>query len=577
MNTKRLFSLLSALTFSLSLLAQTFVTPPPVPVRTMAEWEELQAVTITWKGVNFYGILAEITRAARLECKVVINCDNQTVVNSAKNYLVSKNVDISSNVEFFVAANNTIWIRDYGPNCVYANDVDSLLIVDWLYNRRTRTLDNAIPKKLGEYFQLPVYSTSTAPYDLVNTGGNFMSDGLGTAFASKLIFRNNDQIMNGEGSDTNDVIGTSDHTELEIDNILQEFMGIDRYIKMEELPYDGIHHIDMHMKLLDEETILVGQYPPGTSDGPQIEANIQYALGQFKTAYGHDFKLVRVPMPPYNGQHPPIFGDEGRYPTYANAVFVNRTIIMPSYNSPLDNVARDTFQKYMPGYTIVPVNCNAIISSGGAVHCITKEIGVNDPLLITHSVLPCQDPTALSYEVLGQVQHRSGIASAKVYYTTDPGTTWFSLDMQEVTGGLPNYWKGNIPKQAMGSTVYYYIEAAANNGKTLTRPLTAPAGYWSFCVKQLSSAIEPIRLELADIYPNPASAITVVPVNSNKKAQGQILLVNMQGQIVETIFSGEIPAGQHNYFFNAGKHVPGMYFVDFQANGAHITQKVVIR
>lgn len=38
-------------------------------------------------------------------------------------------------------------------------------------------------------------------------------------------------------------------------------MGIDRYIKMDELPYDGIHHIDMHMKLLDEETLLVGEYP----------------------------------------------------------------------------------------------------------------------------------------------------------------------------------------------------------------------------------------------------------------------------------------------------------------------------
>lgn len=36
-------------------------------------------------------------------------------------------------------------------------------------------------------------------------------------------------------------------------------MGIERYIKMQTLPYDGIHHIDMHMKLLDEETLLVGQ------------------------------------------------------------------------------------------------------------------------------------------------------------------------------------------------------------------------------------------------------------------------------------------------------------------------------
>ena len=112
---------------------------------------------------------------------------------------------------------------------------------------------------------------------------------------------------------------------------------------MEELLYDGIHHIDMHMKLLDEETLLIGEFPSGLSDGPQLEANLQYVLSQFKTAFGHDFKIVRVPMPPYNGQYPP-FGSSARYPTYANAVFVNRTVIMPKYNIPLDAAARDTSQ-----------------------------------------------------------------------------------------------------------------------------------------------------------------------------------------------------------------------------------------
>ena len=40
-------------------------TPPSGPVRTMAEWEELQALIITWNGQNT--ILAEIVRAARQE------------------------------------------------------------------------------------------------------------------------------------------------------------------------------------------------------------------------------------------------------------------------------------------------------------------------------------------------------------------------------------------------------------------------------------------------------------------------------------------------------------------------------
>ena len=73
-----------------------------------------------------------------------------------------------------------------------------------------------------------------------------MADGLGTGFSSNLVVNENPT-----------------HSIAEIDTIMKQFMGIDRYIKMNELPYDGIHHIDMHMKLLDEETILMGEYPAG--------------------------------------------------------------------------------------------------------------------------------------------------------------------------------------------------------------------------------------------------------------------------------------------------------------------------
>ena len=69
-----------------------------------------------------------------------------------------------------------------------------------------------------------------------------MCDGFGTGFSSKLTLDENTL-----------------HTEAEVDTIMKKFMGINRYIKMETLPYDDIHHIDMHMKLLDEETILMAE------------------------------------------------------------------------------------------------------------------------------------------------------------------------------------------------------------------------------------------------------------------------------------------------------------------------------
>ena len=44
--------------------------PPPLPVRTMAEWEEIQALLITW--TSFKPILTEIVRHSVNECKVII-------------------------------------------------------------------------------------------------------------------------------------------------------------------------------------------------------------------------------------------------------------------------------------------------------------------------------------------------------------------------------------------------------------------------------------------------------------------------------------------------------------------------
>src|ERR1044071_4410847 len=110
----------------------------------------------------------------------------------------------------------------YGQNTCYTNDVDSLILVDWIYNR-PRPKDDTIPRRVAAAFGVPLYETTQAPNDLVHTGGNFMSDGLGTAFSSELVLQENPA-----------------KTPAQIDSIMSEFMGIDRYVKMTTLPYDGI-------------------------------------------------------------------------------------------------------------------------------------------------------------------------------------------------------------------------------------------------------------------------------------------------------------------------------------------------
>jgi agmatine deiminase len=295
-------------------------TPPGGSLRTMAEWEEIKALTITW--TSYQSVLGEIVRAAQTETQVYIVCNDSNVV---KSYLTSNSIPLV-NLHYVIAPFNTIWIRDYGQNSVYRNDVDSIILVDWIYNR-PRPKDDTIPSILGREFNIPLYETSQAPYDLIHTGGNFMSDGLGTAFSSELVVNEN-----------------PNHTVAEIDSIVYKFMGIERYIKMPVLPYDGIHHIDMHMKLLDEETLMIGEYPAGISDGPQIEANLQYVLSNFNSVYGTPYKVIRIVQPPDgSGNYPSQSGD---YLTYTNATFVNKTVILPTYSNQYDTTAIRIWQKH---------------------------------------------------------------------------------------------------------------------------------------------------------------------------------------------------------------------------------------
>ena len=335
---------------------------------------------------------------------------------------------------------------------------DSLKIIDWIYNRPARPQDDVIPVFFANQNGYPIYQTTTPPNDLIATGGNFMTDGQGTGFSSNLILNENPS-----------------HTAAQIDTIMKKYMGLYRYIKMNTLPYDQIHHIDMHIKLLDEETLLVGQYPAGVADGPQIEANLQYILNNFLTCYGRPYKVVRIPMPPdASGQYPNTGGD---YRTYTNSVFVNKTVIVPTYQLQYDTTALRIYREALPGYRIVGIDCNSIIPQLGAIHCITKEIGVTEPVYISHAKLNGIITATAPIEVKAYIKSRTGIANASVYWTTDTTSGYTALSMSQTS---PDTFKAFIPLQPTGTKIFYYVSASSNSGRTVTKPITAPSGFYNF-------------------------------------------------------------------------------------------------
>ena len=534
-----------------------YTDPPPGEVRTMAEWEELQGLAIAWTGNDdIKNILKDIIRYAKEEVEVYIVCSSSAVVI---NQLPS---DISlDNITFVETSFNSIWIRDYGPNTVYVNDVDSPYMIDWIYNRNRPADDTIVPPAIAAMVDIPIYETSDCDnnLDLVHTGGNFMNDGMGRAFSSKLIL--------DENSFPDNQFGCTFKTEAEVLSIMNTFMGIDEYVLMENLPYDPIDHIDMHMKLLDEETLLVGQYPEGVADGPEIEANLQFILDNYMTPYGRPYDVVRIPMPPQNGNYPDS-NPEGDYRTYANAVFVNKTVLLPIYEEQYDTTAIRIWEEALPGYKIRGINCNKIIGLNGAIHCITKEIGVKEPLLINHSKV--RVGCMLQDQVVeATVQHKTGIEEVTLFYSTDTTGSYQTLAMTNTTG---NTWSTTIPATNEETEMFYYIQATANDGKQINRPMVAPEGYFHYDVSDCTVATEDLEIgiSLENIYPNPANNYINVTKEDGVK-DINITIYNPVGQIL--FYEQDISS--YDKQIDISSYASGLLFIKIESNNNSFTYKLL--
>lgn len=525
--------------------------PPPTPVRTMAEWEETQGIIVAW--ISYTSIIRQIVDYAQDEGLVYIVCTDS---NSVKTFLTSGGVPIT-NLKFIVTSYNSVWCRDYGPWAVYSGISDSLKIIDWIYNR-PRYQDDTVSSAFSRFTEIPMYQTTQSPNDLIATGGNFMVDGNGTGFSSRLITNENPS-----------------KTEAQIDTIMKKYMGINRYIKMNTLPYDQIHHIDMHIKLLDEETLLVGEYPAGVADGPQIEANLQYVLNNFQTCYGRPYKVVRIPMPPNaQGQYP----DNGaNYFTYTNSVFVNKTVIVPIYGLSQDTTALRIYRDALPGYRIVSINCAAMISALGAIHCITKEIGVKEPIFISHPKLLSTLVTTSPYEVKAFIKTKSGVASAKVYWSTDTAAGFNSLNMSPSTGDT---FKVSIPQQTLGTKIYYYISAASVSGRTVKKPLTAPSGNYQFTIDNSTSISNsnelPNEFSLSQNYPNPFNPTTNLEFGISKLGFVSLKVYDIQGKEVTTLVNENLNPGTYKYTFDGAGLSSGIYFYTFNAGSFTETKRMIL-
>ena len=259
-------------------------------------------------------------------------------------------------IRFHYVPHQDLWLRDSGPTCVTRGD--QVALVDWEFNgwgdKYPADLDNQIPTHVARILgDVPLYKPG-----IVMEGGSIEVDGAGTVLTTRqclLSARRNPTL-----------------TEVDLETHLRESIGVTQVVWLDE-GLEGDHtdgHIDTISRFSGPGTIVTATCDD--RDDPNhavLSANLE-RLNTLRAADGRPFRVVELPIPlasaHFEGERLPL--------TYANFYIVNGAVLLPVYGDEHDERAVEILRPLFPGREVVPLMARALITGGGAFHCVTQQL-----------------------------------------------------------------------------------------------------------------------------------------------------------------------------------------------------------
>ncbi|MDR0540802.1 MAG: agmatine deiminase family protein [Dysgonamonadaceae bacterium] len=333
-------------------------------IRFPAEWHPQGAVMLTWphEHTDWQPILQEaiscyvqIAKEILRQEKLIIVCSSVSEVKAA----LGKEVDYARIIFREIPSNDT-WARDHGPVSIRIDSRPSVL--DFGFNgwglKFPANLDNRITRRL---YESGIFSSNVEYHkikDMILEGGSIESDGQGTVLttAQCLLSPNRNEYRNtGEAED-----------------YLKILFGARQVLWLHHgylAGDDTDSHIDTLARFCDAETIA---YVRCTDENDEHFAELslmEKELQAFRTLAGKPYRLIPLPMADA------VYNAGERLPaTYANFLIINGAVLMPTYDSPLDEIAKATLQTAFPDRKIIGINCLPLIKQHGSLHCVTMQI-----------------------------------------------------------------------------------------------------------------------------------------------------------------------------------------------------------
>lgn len=323
--------------------------PPTGTVRAQAEYEENDGLIIRWGQQN--ALLTEMTVAVTTltpDAKMYVVVRNSSEQSAATTSFTVAGANLSR-VQFITQACTgaetgcNVWMRDYGPRFTDNDGVRAA--IDHVYNRTGRNGDDRFPITWATVTGEPRYDIP-----LVHGGGNFHLFANRRAFMTQLI-QNENPSLDSQA----------------IRDLYTQYQGLDvTIVPAFPTSFDSTQHIDMWIYPVDDDEVIVSEYPAAVGT-PATIAN------DFAAARAAEGMIV---------YRTPGWQSGATHFTYANGVVINNIVMVcrfnnsqtPSGTGAENTQAANTYAAAFEDKTIVTVNCANIISAAGAIHCIVMHV-----------------------------------------------------------------------------------------------------------------------------------------------------------------------------------------------------------
>lgn len=276
--------------------------------------------------------------------KCLVICDD---IKSVKSHF-----DKHENLYFLEYETDDTWARDCSALSIQENDEIKLL--DFVFTgwggKFDAKKDNGMSKAIA-----PNYSSHMQSYDFILEGGGVESNGVGKILTTSecVLNKNRNITLNS----------------IEITQKLASYFGANEilYLNHGYLAGDDTDsHIDTLARFCDENTIMYVKCEDKNDEHYKELKLMEEELQELQKSHG--FTLVALPMTDA------MYYDDERLPaTYANFLFVNGAVIVPTYGVSQDEEALEIFKNSFKDRDVVGIDCSVLVRQHGSLHCVTMN------------------------------------------------------------------------------------------------------------------------------------------------------------------------------------------------------------